>query len=67
MEKAKQLKIARFIVSCTKRETTIPRVVKRVTLNFKGVTKSEAKEIILDMKRDGIIYSPTAGKLKYVP
>ena len=67
MEKTKRLKIAWFIVSCTKRETTIPRVVKRVTLNFKGVTKSEIKELILDMKRDGNIYSPSAGKLKYVP
>jgi hypothetical protein len=66
MEKAKRVKIARFIVSCTKRQTMVPRVVKRVTLNFKSVTKREVNELILDMKRDGILYSPSAGKLKFV-
>lgn len=67
MEKAKRVKIARFIVSCTKQQTTPPRVVKRVMLNFKGVTSTEVKALILDMKRDGILYVPTKDKLKYVP
>ena len=67
MEKAKRLKIGRFIVKCTKQQTTPPRVVKRVMLNFEGVTSTEVKALILDMKRDGILYVPTKGKLKYVP